>query len=141
MNNEQLLELAEMFDSIVNSDNPAVQRSFQHTVLLATLAEEKKSKFGPFETILRDVTWMREELQSLRREIQIMQNQSSNDGAWGSFKEYNNLDTAATLNILSGGGIAGGSTYVYSGTDTITIGNISITDIGSSTDYITMDNC
>lgn len=76
MNNDELMQLAEMFDSIVNSDNPAVQRSLQYTSVLAKLAEEKQNTEGPFLKMFRTVNELREEMQSLRRSVQILENNS-----------------------------------------------------------------
>jgi hypothetical protein len=94
MNNDELMQLAEMFDTIVNSDNPAVQRSLQHTLVLAKLAEEKQNLEGPFLKMFRMVDELRGEMQSLRRSVQILENNSD---------PYKSLHTSIVdLNMNSG---------------------------------------
>ena len=158
MNEQEIKDLAEMFDTIVSSTNPAIQRSFQHTMVLATLAEEKKSEFGPFSTMIKDLTWMREQMQEMKRDIQILQNQSSNDHQY----DVNVMLNDPYMNM--GGGAVGSLTtqqitaltttttpYPKIDISSITIGNISVEsnynhnfgspDFTINDDYITIDKC
>jgi hypothetical protein len=117
MNNDELMQLAEMFDSIVNSDNPAVQRSLQYTAVLAKLAEEKQNMEGPFLKMFRTVNELREEMQSLRRSVQILEN---NSGA------YSIVD----LNMNSGmGALTTVQISALTGIDAFTVEPLSISDI------------
>jgi len=144
MNEQEINSLAEMFDTIVSSTNPAIQRSFQHTMVLATLAEEKKSEFGPFSTMLKDLTWMREQMQELKREIQILQNQSSNEDTFNVTWDDNNMASIAGLSTQQIAAL----TTTYNTTplpviDSISVGNISIGNYNHNYggDYISIDKC
>ena len=124
MNNDELMQLAEMFDSIVNSDNPAVQRSLQYTAVLAKLAEEKQNMEGPFLKMFRMVDELRGEMQSLRRSVQILENNS------GSYtRDYTNsivdLNMNSGMSALTTAQIA---SLTMPG-DTFTIEPLSISDI------------
>jgi len=146
MNEQEINSLAEMFDTIVSSTNPAIQRSFQHTMVLATLAEEKKSGFGPFSTMLKDLTWMREQMQELKREIQILQNQSSNEDTFNVTWDDDNM---AAVGGLSTQQITALTTTTYNTLNVstplpvISVGNISIDNYNHNYggDYISIDKC
>ena len=117
MNNDELMQLAEMFDSIVNSDNPAVQRSLQYTAVLAKLAEEKQNMEGPFLKMFRTVNELREEMQSLRRSVQILENNSGS---------YSIVD----LNMNSGmSALTTVQISALTGIDAFTVEPLSISDI------------
>lgn len=117
MNNDELMQLAEMFDSIVNSDNPAVQRSLQYTAVLAKLAEEKQNMEGPFLKMFRTVNELREEMQSLRRSVQILENNSGS---------YSIVD----LNMNSGmGALTTVQISALTGVDAFSVEPLSISDI------------
>jgi U3 small nucleolar RNA-associated protein 14 len=75
--NKEILDLAEMFDTIINSDNPAVQRSLQYTVVLAKLAEERQNMEGPFHRMIRNLEQLKEEIRQLKRSVQILENQNA----------------------------------------------------------------
>jgi hypothetical protein len=127
MNNDELMQLAEMFDAIVNSDNPAVQRSLQYTAVLAKLAEEKQNVEGPFLKMFRMVDELRGEMQSLRRSVQILENNS------GSYtRDYTNsivdLNMNSGMSALTTAQIASLTSLTITG-DTFTIEPISISDI------------
>ena len=77
MNDNDLMQLAEMFDTIVNSDNPAVQRSLQHTMVLAKLAQEQQNMEGPFLKMFKTITDLREDMAVLKRSVQILENNAS----------------------------------------------------------------
>jgi len=123
MNNDELMQLAEMFDSIVNSDNPAVQRSLQYTAVLAKLAEEKQNTEGPFLKMFRIVNDLREEMSSLRRSVQILENNS------GSYTNNWNASTV-DLNMNSGIDVLT-TTQIVSliGVDPFPVESISMSDI------------
>ena len=99
MNNDELMQLAEMFDTIVNSENPAVQRSLQYTAVLARLAEEKQNiEQGPFLKMFSMMHELRTEVASLRRSVQILENTSIADSRGYEIKTMDIID----LNMNSG---------------------------------------
>ena len=109
MTDKEINNLAEMFDCIINSTNPAVQRSLQHTMLLATLAEEKdQSVPGPFAKMFVTLGYLEQEVQQLRRSVQILENNSTERSYTldlGDSNSYNNMSvniTPLTTGQLSG---------------------------------------
>ena len=119
MNNDELLQLAEMFDAIVNSNNPAVQRSLQHTMVLAKLTEEKQNMEGPFLKMFRAVDELRGEMKSLRRSVQILENNSRTDPFTGS----------VDLNMHSGMGALTTAQITALTVDSVSLGDITLTPV------------
>jgi hypothetical protein len=72
--NEQILELAGIFDDIITSDSDAVQSAFQRLAFLSSLARAEKDEPGPFTDIVTRLDWMEREMVDLRRDVQILQN-------------------------------------------------------------------
>jgi hypothetical protein len=119
MNNDELMQLAEMFDAIVNSDNPAVQRSLQYTAVLAKLAEEKQNIEGPFLKMFRMVDELRGEMQSLRRSVQILENNSRPYGG-----DYSTDYSTSIVDLNMNTGMAALTTAqitALTGVDTVTL--------------------
>ena len=135
MNNDELMQLAEMFDSIVNSDNPAVQRSLQYTAVLAKLAEEKQNtEQGPFLKMFSMMHELRTEVASLRRSVQILENNS------GSYtRDY--TTSIVDLNMNSGmAALTTAQIASLTGVDSFTVEPLSIADITIDlNDYINDD--
>jgi len=134
MKNDELLQLAEMFDSIVNSDNPAVQRSLQYTAVLAKLAEEKQNMEGPFLKMFRTVDELREEMRSLRRSVQILENNSGS---------YTNIWNTSVVDLNMNSGPSALTTVQISaltGEDTFTIDPISVAEISVADIAIDLSN-
>lgn len=103
MKNDELLQLAEMFDTIVNSNNPAVQRSLQYTAVLAKLADEKQnSEDGPFVKMFSMMQELRTEMSSLRRSVQILENNRSGDSYYTTPYQLDPIIDIANLNMNSG---------------------------------------
>lgn len=76
IHNMDIEKLAEIFDTIITSPNPAVQKSFQNLMVLAELSKpEDADGDGPFADMYKTVTLLREEFRTIRRDIQILQNQ------------------------------------------------------------------
>lgn len=79
----EIEELAQMFDSIITSRNEAVQQSFRSLVVLAKLSEQnenyanKKQSATPFHDLTTRLTWMEEQFQHIKRDVQILQNNSN----------------------------------------------------------------
>ena len=131
------MQLAEMFDAIVNSDNPAVQRSLQYTAVLAKLAEEKQNIEGPFLKMFRMVDELRGEMQSLRRSVQILENNSG--------PLYTRDYTTSIVDLNMNSGIAALTTAQISaltltGVDTFTVEPLSIADITIDLSNYTKDD-
>jgi len=70
---EQIQQLAAIFDDVITSDSAAVQSAFQRMALLSSLARDDDSEPGPFSTLLKRLDWAEHELKDLRREVQILQ--------------------------------------------------------------------
>ena len=72
--NEQILELAGIFDDIITSDSDAVKSAFQRLAFLGSLARVERDEPGPFTDMVTRLDWMEREMVEMRREIQILQN-------------------------------------------------------------------
>ncbi len=73
---EEILKLAQVFDDIIGSDSRAVQEAFQRLVLLATIGKPDNDNFeqGPFARMITGIQVMEQEIKSLRRSVQILEN-------------------------------------------------------------------
>lgn len=123
MSEQEIEQLAEMFDTIVHSTNPAVQRSLQHTALLANLASEQENGFsGPFATMLGTLRRMQDEIKTLKRSVQILENNRTDPYPYysPSAADY----ASAGLNALTTAQIT-----ALTAVDTISLGNITLTPI------------
>lgn len=136
---EEILKLAQIFDDIIGSDSRAVQEAFQRLVLLATIGKPDNDNFepGPFARMITGIQVMEQEIKSLRRSVQILENKHPND----TFKididnigidlsQYSsNIPHVAPLTISQIETITltdstmSGSSASFSGLDTITIGD------------------
>jgi len=70
---DQIKELAAIFDDVISSDSVAVQSAFQRLALLSSLARKEDAEAGPFATLLKRLDWAETELKDLRRDVQILQ--------------------------------------------------------------------
>lgn len=70
---QQIAELAAIFDDVITSDSVAVQSAFHRLALLSSLARTDKEEPGPFAMLLKRLDWAESELKDLRRDVQIMQ--------------------------------------------------------------------
>ena len=112
---QQIVELAAIFDDVITSDSVAVQSAFQRLALLSSLARQEKEESGPFVTLLKRLDWAEHELNDLRRQVQILQNNKDY-----SFAGENMVVDLSNMN-------SGASPYTYSsGTDTITLGPLTL---------------
>ena len=73
LSEQQIAELAAIFDDVITSDSVAVQSAFQRLALLSSLARQEKEEPGPFAMLLKRLDWAESELKDLRRELQIIQ--------------------------------------------------------------------
>ena len=71
---EQIRELAGIFDDIITSDSDAVKSAFQRLAFLSSLAKTEKEEPGPFTDMVNRLDWMEREIVDLRRDVQILQN-------------------------------------------------------------------
>jgi hypothetical protein len=76
---QQIVEFARIFDDIITSDSAAVQSAFQRLTLLSALASDDYREPGPFEHLVRQMDWVENELRSMQRTIQILQNSSRSE--------------------------------------------------------------
>lgn len=136
---EEILKLAQIFDDIIGSESRAVQEAFQRLTLLATIAKPDNEHFeqGPFARMITGIQVMEQEIRSLRRSVQILENTHPND----TFKidmdnlgidlsQYSsNMPHVAPLTVSQIETITltdinmSGSSASFSGLDTITIGD------------------
>lgn len=113
---QQIAELAAIFDDVITSDSVAVQSAFQRLALLSSLARVEKEEPGPFGMLLKRLDWAEHELKDLRRDLQIMQ--SNRDFSFAG--ENVVIDLGQNMNSSS-------TPYVY-GADTISITPITLSD-------------
>lgn len=73
---EEILKLAEIFDDIIGSESRAVQEAFQRLTLLATMAksDNDSTEPGPFARTITSIHILENEIKTLRRSVQILEN-------------------------------------------------------------------
>jgi hypothetical protein len=136
--NEQILELAGIFDDIITSDSDAVKSAFQRLAFLSALARVERDDPGPFTDIVNRLDWMEREMVEMRREIQILQNTITPNDLLrdasvdlGPFiKSLNSSGTPVTMGTIT--------IPPLTGTDVITLSS-SQTDIFTSNIRIDLD--
>jgi len=79
MTEEQIRELAGIFDDIITSDSDAVKSAFHRLAFLSSLAQQTKEEPGPFSDLITRLDWMERELVEMKRDIQILQNNGQSD--------------------------------------------------------------
>ena len=87
----QIMEFARIFDDIITSDSATVQSAFQRVSLLSSLAKTESEHPGPFEQLVRQLDWMENQMNMLRREVQVLQNHTTS-------KEYQ-IDPGQIINL------------------------------------------
>jgi len=118
---EQLKQLAGIFDDIITSDSDAVKSAFHRLAFLSSLAQQTKEEPGPFTDLITRLDWMERELVEMKRDIQILQNNGQGD-------MFTNSPADITLNY-PGTGTA--HTMIGSGGNNITIQALKPIDIVS----------
>lgn len=116
---EQIRELAGIFDDIITSDSDAVKSAFHRLAFLSSLTQQTKEEPGPFTGMIGKLDWMASEISEMRRDIQILQNNEQSD-------MFANSPADITLNYT--GTMIGGSGHNYSN---ITIQPLTSTDLVS----------
>ena len=76
---EQLKQLAGIFDDIITSDSDAVKSAFHRLAFLSSLAQQTKEEPGPFTDLITRLDWTERELVEMKRDIQILQNNGQGD--------------------------------------------------------------
>jgi hypothetical protein len=81
MDESEIVKLARIFDDIIGSDSRAVQEAFQRLVMLSTMAkaDNDQHELGPFARIINSVQVLEQEVRSLRRSVQILENRAGDD--------------------------------------------------------------
>jgi hypothetical protein len=102
---EQIRELAGIFDDIITSDSDAVKSAFHRLAFLSSLAQHTKEEPGPFTDMVSRLDWMEREMTEMKRDIQILQNNGQSD-------MFANSPADITLNYT--GTMIGGSGHNYS---------------------------
>jgi hypothetical protein len=146
---EQIRELAGIFDDIITSDSDAVKSAFHRLAFLSSLAQHTKEEPGPFTDMVTRLDWMEREMIEMKRDIQILQNNgqsdmfTSNDGATDMTLNLSGI-MAGPLSVIggSGGTMLGGHNYVniapLTSNDIVSLGSmdlstITLTDVGNKT--------
>jgi hypothetical protein len=119
LSEQQIAELAAIFDDVITSDSVAVQSAFQRLALLSSLARQEKEEPGPFAMLLKRLDWAESELKDLRRDVQIMQSR----GDYSFAGENSVFDLGQNMNSSN-------MPYVYgTGTDIINITPLTASDL------------
>ena len=115
---EQIRELAGIFDDIITSDSDAVTSAFHRLAFLSSLAQQTKEEPGPFSDMITRLDWMEREMTEMKRDIQILQNNGQSDMFTDSDGDTDmnmtiNLSgiMAGPLSVIGSGGTMGGSGY------------------------------
>jgi hypothetical protein len=95
---EQMRELAGIFDDIITSDSEAVKSAFHRLAFLSSLARQERDEPGPFTDIVQRLDWMEREMVEMKRDIQILQN----DGQLDMINDIN-VDLGPFIKGLNGG--------------------------------------
>lgn len=134
MDENQLQEIARIFDSIISSPSQAVQEAFKNLTVLATLSQSNVENVpGPFEKIFGQLASLEYQIKELRREVQIQNNDFDIKGIDGlQVVDLSDLNTTYFSNIgpitLSGGAV-GSDSYAWDSSDTIQISGLDNIDI------------
>ena len=117
---EQMRELAGIFDDIITSDSEAVKSAFHRLAFLSSLARQERDEPGPFTDMVQRLDWMEREMVEMKRDIQILQNNGQSDmfaDSDGTTDMTLNLSgiMAGPLSVIGGGSgstMLGGHNYV-----------------------------
>ena len=146
---EQIRELAGIFDDIITSDSDAVTSAFHRLAFLSSLAQQTKEEPGPFSDMITRLDWMEREMTEMKRDIQILQNNGQSDLFTSSDNTTDmtlNLSgiMAGPLSVIGGGSgstMLGGHNYVniapLTSNDIVSLGSmdhstITLTDTGNN---------
>jgi predicted RNA-binding protein len=140
---EQIRELAGIFDDIITSDSDAVKSAFHRLAFLSSLAQQTKEESGPFTDMIAKLDWMTREMTEMKRDIQILQNNGQSELFTDSDGPADITINYGTINLTgSGGTMLGGHNYVniapLTSNDIVSLGSmdlstITLTDVGNKT--------
>jgi hypothetical protein len=105
---EQIRELAGIFDDIITSDSDAVKSAFHRLAFLSSLAQQTKEEPGPFTDMVTRLDWMEREMTEMKRDIQILQNNGQGD-------MFADSDTTSDITLNLSGIMAGPLSIIGSG--------------------------
>jgi hypothetical protein len=123
MDNKELQQIAEMFDTIISSPSQAVQDAFRNLTVLATLGKPTEEQAGPFATMFDRLEQLEYQMRELRKDVQIQQ------GSEYDFKISDNMQ-ADWANQL------GGSDVITISSGSGSLIDISTLDLDFSSDKI-----
>lgn len=136
--NEQIQELAGIFDDIITSDSDAVKSAFQRLAFLSSLARTERDDPGPFTDMVTRLDWMEREMVDLRREVQILQNTIAPNDLLRDHDDK--IDLGPFIQQLNGGTMAGSIAIApLTTSDVITLTSYSQADIFTSNIRIDLD--
>jgi predicted acyl esterase len=124
MDNKELQQIAEMFDTIISSPNQAVQDAFRNLTVLATLGKPAEEQAGPFATLLDRLDQLEYHMRELRKDVQIQQ---------ASEYDFNVSDANMQVDWTNQ---LGGSDVITISTDSGSLIDISTLDLDFSSDKI-----
>ena len=78
MDDKELQQIAEMFDTIISSPSRAVQDAFRNLTVLATLGKSEHAETGPFEKLFERLEQLEYQMRELRKDVQIQQASDDN---------------------------------------------------------------
>jgi hypothetical protein len=108
---EQIRELAGIFDDIITSDSDAVKSAFHRLAFLSSLAQQTKEEPGPFTDLVVKLDWMKREMTEMKRDIQILQNSGQSD----MFADFADSDNTSDITLNLSGIMAGPLSVIGSG--------------------------
>ena len=73
MDDKELQQIAEMFDTIISSPSQAVQDAFRNLTVLATLGKPAEIQAGPFAKLFERLENLEYQMRELRKDVQIQQ--------------------------------------------------------------------
>jgi hypothetical protein len=126
---EQIRELAGIFDDIITSDSDAVTSAFHRLAFLSSLAQQKNDEPGPFTGMIARLDWMTREMTEMKRDIQILQNNGQSDMFTDS-----NSPADITLSVIGSGTMVGSSYHNISiqpltSNDILSLGTLDLSTI------------
>jgi predicted acyl esterase len=118
MDDKELQQIAEMFDTIISSPSRAVQDAFRSLTVLAALGKSEHAETGPFEKLFERLENLEYQMRELRKDVQIQQ---------ASTYDFNVSDSTMQMDWTNQINQIGGSADVI----TISDGRGSLIDISS----------
>jgi hypothetical protein len=131
---EQMRELAGIFDDIITSDSEAVKSAFHRLAFLSSLARQERDEPGPFTDMVQRLDWMEREMVEMKRDIQILQNGGQQD-LINDIK----VDLGPFIQNLNGGNMSATCVAPLTAQDIITLTSPTQADIFNTIGNIRID--